>query len=187
MPRADAQRNYQRLLAAARQAFVEHGVTASLDDIARSAGVGSGTLYRHFPSRDRLILELMRESLEGLTRLAATLAAELPPGEALTAWLDAYATHAAGFRGLAATLVTTDLDADDPSMLACHDAQAAGRALVEAAAATGDVDPAVDPQDVLDLTAAVAWIMEQGPRGDDQRQRLLAVTRRGIRGAAAHS
>lgn len=180
MPRADARRNYERLLAAARRAFAEHGVTASLDQIARAAGVGPGTLYRHFPSRDRLILELMRESLEGLTGLAATLAGERPPAEALATWLDAYSAHAAAFRGLAATLVTTDLDPDDPSMVACHDAQAAGRGLVAAAAASGDVDPAVDPQDVLDLAAAVAWIIEQGPRGDDQRRRLLSVTVRGI-------
>ena len=105
----------------------------------------------------------MRESLDGLTRLAPALAAEHPPADALTRWLDAYSAHAPGFRGLAATLVTTDLDPDDPSMLACHDAQAAGRALVSAAIATGDVDPATDAQDVLDLAVAVAWIIEQGP------------------------
>jgi AcrR family transcriptional regulator len=180
MPRADARRNYEALLVAARRAFAEHGVTASLDQIARTAGVGPGTLYRHFPSRDRLVLELIRESLEGLTALAPTLAAASSPADALAAWLDAYAAHAARFRGLAATLVTTDLDPDDPSLVACHDAQAAGRALVEAAVDSGDVDPATDPQDVLDLAAAVAWIIEQGPRGDDQRQRLLAVTVRGI-------
>jgi AcrR family transcriptional regulator len=178
--RADARRNRELLLEAARETFAAEGVEASLDRVARRAGVGSGTLYRHFPTRDSLVLALMREGLEDLCRLGPELAAAHPPGVALDRWLAAYAAHGAGFRGLAATLVTTDLADDDPSVIDCHRAHAAGQALVEAAVAAGAVRPDVDPQDVLDLAAATAWIEEQGPRGEDHRDRLLAVILAGI-------
>jgi AcrR family transcriptional regulator len=180
VPRADAQRNRERLLDAAQQAFADVGVTAALDDIARAAGVGAGTLYRHFPTRDRLVLALMRTSLDELTARAGTLAAERQPAEALAAWLDGYAAHAARFRGLAATLASTGLDPDDPSAVACVEAHAAGRALVTAAQASGDVSPAVDPQDVLDMALAVAWVLREAPRGEDQRRRLLGVVLAGV-------
>lgn len=178
--RADARRNRELVLEAARATFAEEGVEASLDRIARRAGVGSGTLYRHFPTRDALVLALMREGLEELARLGPELAATHPPVAALELWLAAYAAHGAGFRGLAATLVTTDLAADDPSVIDCHRAHAAGQALVEAAVEAGGVTPDVDPQDVLDLAAATAWIEEQGARGPDHRDRLLRVVLAGI-------
>lgn len=170
--RADAERNNRRIREAARAAFARDGVGASLDDIAAAAGVGSGTLYRHFPTRDHLILALMRDGLDELVALAGSLAAERDPAAALVAWLRAYAAHAATFRGLAATLVALP-DHDHPSVVACEAAHDAGRGLVDAAVAAGALPPPRDPQDVLDLAAATAWIVEQGPRGGDQVDRLL--------------
>ena len=88
--RADAARNRQLLLDAARDAFDRHGVTASLDDIARAAGVGPGTLYRHFPTRDQLVLAVIDEGLTDIHRLGTALLDEDDPMGALRRWLDAY-------------------------------------------------------------------------------------------------
>jgi len=176
--RADAARNNQRIREAAREAFAVHGVTASLDDIAAAAGVGTGTLYRHFPTRDALILALMHDGLEGLLALADELA-DRDPAEAVVEWLRAYAAHAATFRGLAATLVALP-DSDHPSVVACDAVHEAGRRLIVAAAAAGALPEPRDPQDLLDLTAATAWIVEQGPRGEDQVDRLLDQVLHGL-------
>src|SRR6202165_1638144 len=85
--RADAARNRQLLLVAARDAFDRHGVTASLDDIARAAGVGPGTLYRHFPTRDQLVLAVIDEGLTDIHRLGTALLDEDDPMGALPRWL----------------------------------------------------------------------------------------------------
>src|SRR5213083_2740800 len=102
--RADARRNYERLLAAARAAFAEHGVDASLDDIARSAGVGPGTLYRHFPTRQALLERVLQEA-QGVLVAAAEADADLAdPHAALVSWLRRLADHSMSFRGLAEAL-----------------------------------------------------------------------------------
>src|SRR6184192_3929854 len=82
--RADARRNYERLVAAAADAFAAHGTEASLEDIARRAGVGIGTLYRHFPTREALLEALLRSRFEEMQRRAAELSASAAPGEALS-------------------------------------------------------------------------------------------------------
>src|SRR5881227_1228774 len=99
--RADARRNYERLLAAARAAFAEHGVDASLDDIARSAGVGPGTLYRHFPTRHALLEAVLGDAQATLLAEAEKLATEPDPDAALLTWMRGLATHSRTFRGLA--------------------------------------------------------------------------------------
>ncbi|WP_321922554.1 TetR/AcrR family transcriptional regulator [Burkholderia sp. BCC1998] len=86
-PRADGERNRKRLLEVARVAFAEHGLSASLEDIARTAGVGIGTLYRHFPSRQVLVDEIYREQGERLTAAAAELSRSHTPVDALREWL----------------------------------------------------------------------------------------------------
>jgi AcrR family transcriptional regulator len=104
--RADAARNRQLLLDAARHAFDRHGVSASLDDIARAAGVGPGTLYRHFPTRDQLVLAVIDEGLTDIHRLGSALLDEDDPMGALRRWLDAYVEQAGMFDGLARTLAS---------------------------------------------------------------------------------
>src|ERR1700704_1520680 len=86
-PRADAERNRDRVLEVAKEAFTRSGADASLDDIAKQAGVGAGTLYRHFPSREALIEAVYRSEVEKLAAAARTLAETMPPIEALRAWM----------------------------------------------------------------------------------------------------
>ncbi len=97
-PRADAQRNRERILEVARLAFTRHGAEATLDDIARQAGIGSGTLYRHFPTRDALIEAVYRSEVGKLTAAGQRLAATMPPLEALRAWMLLLIDHVADKR-----------------------------------------------------------------------------------------
>ena len=93
--RADAQQNRERILEAGRLAFTLHGAEATLDDIARQAGVGSGTLYRHFPTRDALIEAVYRSEVEKLTEAGGHFAATMPPLEALRSWMLLFIDHVA--------------------------------------------------------------------------------------------
>src|SRR5580658_7018575 len=86
-PRADAQRNRERILEVAKEVFTHDGAAASLDDIARQTGIGPGTLYRHFPTRDALIEAVYRSEVEKLAAAEQHFAATLPPLEALRAWM----------------------------------------------------------------------------------------------------
>lgn len=94
-PRADAQRNRERILEVAKPAFARHGADASLDEIARQAAVGPGTLYRHFPNRDALIEAVYRTEVEKLTAAGQRFAATMPPLEALRAWMLLFIDHVA--------------------------------------------------------------------------------------------
>ena len=117
--RADARRNVERLLEAARVAIARDGPDASLDDIARDAGVGSGTLYRHFPTRVALLEAVYREEVARLCAEGDRLAeSEVEPGEALSAWLRAYVSFGAMKRGLMGPL-TTALGQDSGLFLSC--------------------------------------------------------------------
>jgi AcrR family transcriptional regulator len=103
--RADARRNYERLITTARIAFMENGTGASLDDIAKRAGVGSGTLYRHFPTRDALLHAVLRERIDGLLAHADELLAEPDPDAALGLWLRTYLSGAATPRGTSTVII----------------------------------------------------------------------------------
>ena len=92
-PRADAQRNRERILEVAKEVFTRDGAAASLDDIARQAGVGPGTLYRHFPTRDALIEAVYRSEVEKLAAAEQRFAATMPPLEALRAWMLLFIDH----------------------------------------------------------------------------------------------
>ena len=94
-PRADAQRNRDRILEVARSAFTQHGAEATLDEIARQAGIGSGTLYRHFATRDALIEAVYRSEVEKLTAAGQRLAVTMPPLDALRAWMLLLIDHVA--------------------------------------------------------------------------------------------
>lgn len=97
-PRADAQRNRERILEVARHAFTQHGADATLDDIARQANIGPGTLYRHFPTRDALIEAVYRSEVEKLTAAGGRFTAIKPPVEALRAWMLLFIDHVADKR-----------------------------------------------------------------------------------------
>jgi AcrR family transcriptional regulator len=179
--RADARRNRARLLAIAHEAFVERGVGASMDDIARRAGVGPGTLYRHFPTRDDLILVLVAGDLERLAKLADDLA-ELGDDDSVHQWLAALIAHDVTYRGLAETVVAA---IGQPTLLgaACARLHESGAKLVATAQAAGTIRADLDVNDPIDLAASVAWITE---RDTDSRRRtsLLRIVMDGIRTAS---
>lgn len=177
--RADARRNYERLLTEARQAFIVHGTEAPLEDIARHAGVGIGTLYRHFPNRYALMDAVFEEETAVLvTRAAGMLDAESPI-DALREWLAAYAVHSSHYRGLAVAL----MEADEGRMPACKGAAiAAADQLLVRAQQAGQARDDVAIADVLRLTSAIVVAAERNPA--DHRgtfQRLMALAMDGVR------
>ncbi|SHN13125.1 TetR/AcrR family transcriptional regulator [Streptomyces yunnanensis] len=179
--RADARRNYDRLVATARVAFQEQGADASLDDIAKRAGVGSGTLYRHFPHRDALLAAVIGDSIDALHARSRELLATDDPAAALEAWMRATITHAGTYRGLAATLMSSMYDEGSPLHSSCKRAHAAGAELLKRAQESDRVRPEVDAADLFRLITAVAWAAEQSPESEDTAERLLPLVFDGLR------
>jgi AcrR family transcriptional regulator len=176
--RADARRNYERLLAAAREAFGERGTEASLDDIAKRAGVGPGTLYRHFPTREALLAAAYRSDVEARTARAEELAETLPVEEALVSWLRVQVQEIKGKRGLGSA-VKTMLGGDSETLAFCRELMHAGvRRLLEPAQEAGIIRSDVGPADVLRLVHGVAVAAESAP---DQADKLLFIVLDGLR------
>jgi AcrR family transcriptional regulator len=175
--RADAKRNREQLLAAARAAFTENGAEASLEDIARRAGVGVGTLYRHFPTRQALLESVYVEEVEALCRSAEDFAAE-PPWDALVHWFNRFVDYVATKHALVDEMLAT-VSRDAPVFRTCHDAIfTAGEPLLERAKQAGAVRPDVQFVDVIRLVSGVTMIKNASP--DDVR-RILAVALDGLR------
>jgi AcrR family transcriptional regulator len=177
--RADAQRNRAELLDIARQVIAEQGVDASLRDIARRAGVGIGTLYRHFPTREALLAEIIGGGVARMTARAAELAASEPPGEALTTWLTEVARRIGPYKGLPGSMLGAAIDADSELRATCEGMMDAGRDLLTSAQAVGAVRPDVSWEDVFTAVAAISGTaMQSGP---DAAARILAVYLDGLR------
>lgn len=180
--RADARRNQERLLAAARAAFSTRGTDASLEDIARRAGVGIGTLYRRFPTREALIEAVVHDDQRRLCDLGRRLLDADAPLDALAEWLAALVAHAAAFRGLAASLSSGRCDGSSALGTSCREVQATGAALVARAQRAGLIRADARADDVLDLAVAVAWVSGQsGAAEDDRAARLLDFALHGLR------
>ncbi|WP_405505184.1 TetR/AcrR family transcriptional regulator [Streptomyces purpurascens] len=180
--RADARRNYERLLKAAGEAFAAHGESASLDDIAKRAGVGSGTLYRHFPTRHALLEAVYLDRIEAIAARADELAAELAPGEALVEWLYELGAGLIAVRGLKALLGPAVTDTGSPVGAACGDSVkgAAGR-LVRAAREAGALRGDVEPVDILRLVHGVAAAAELADAECGYVRRYLMLLVEGLR------
>lgn len=179
--RADARRNRARLLDAATTEFAESGTAASLEDVARRAGLGIGTLYRHFPTRDDLIEAVIHDGVDDLVAAADTLLAdEEDPLVALRTWLKGVVAHAASYRGLATSMAAA-ASGEGRLTDACHRQEGAATALVERARGVGALRPDVRVDEVLDLVSAVAWVAEQGRPHDHGR--LLDLVLDGMRPA----
>jgi AcrR family transcriptional regulator len=175
--RADARRNYDRLVAAATAAFAEHGMDAPLDDIARRAGVGAGTLYRHFANREALMEAVYGAQVEGVCARAADLAATEPPDQALTLWLRDLVAHISAKRGLAAAIMAGGGDTS-PAFAACKTAlRSAAADLLERAQQAGAVRADLNIEDLLRLMHGVAVSSEYAPDGPD---RLIALIVEGL-------
>lgn len=176
--RVDARRNYERLITAAREAFTEHGAEAHLDDIARRANVGPGTLYRHFPSREALLVAVYRGDVEALAEHAKELADQLPPGEALDTWLRLQLDYLKVKRGLGAA-VKAMLAADSETLAYCKDTmRGALRELLGRAQEAGVIRSDVDAPTVLRLVHGVGLASESAPEDAD---RLLSIVLDGLR------
>ena len=176
--RADALRNYEKLVAAGREAFKEADRSASLEDIARRAGVGIGTLYRHFPTRTDLVQAIYVDEVEALSRSAEELA-ELEPWEALTSWLGRFVGYVATKQALADELFAV-ADPERQTVFAGCRAMlyAAGEPLLRRAQEAGIVRPDVTIEEVGRMVAGIAKIPADDPA---DIQRVLAVALDGLR------
>ncbi|HEY6629834.1 MAG TPA: helix-turn-helix domain-containing protein [Rhizobiaceae bacterium] len=178
--RADARRNLHALLNAAMQVFATSGVDAPVRDIAERAGVGVGTLYRHFPQRSDLIVAVFRKEVDACAAAAATLADQYEPGEALERWLDRFIEFVAAKRGLSAALHSGDPAYEHlPQYLMEHLAPAAA-GLLQAAAAAGKVRPDVQP---VDLLMGIAHLSSPDGKGSitGESRRMVSLLIDGLR------
>ena len=178
--RVDAERNRQRLLEAAKAVFAEKAAGASLEEIARAANVGIGTLYRHFPTRDALIEAVYLFEVEQLALAAARLSAKHPPIAALREWLLVFVDYLDAKYGMAAVLNllvggTSALYAESGAQMK----RAIGK-LTDAAVASDDIRMDMEP---LDLLRALAGVMNREPGPDSKRaaRRLVEILIAGIR------
>ncbi|MFC7891687.1 TetR/AcrR family transcriptional regulator [Streptomyces sp. NPDC057381] len=184
--RADARRNYERIVAAAEEIFTAHGADASLEEIARRAGVGSATLHRHFPSRRSLLEVVFRDRAEALCARAREHASHGEPGTALFAWLRDFTTYAAASRGLVGSLLRDGRDADllDESDGCAAMITAAAGELLGRARRAGAVRDGVRAEDLLALVSAISLTSHEGAgEGDDGTRagRLLDLVIEGVR------
>ncbi|WP_083909555.1 TetR/AcrR family transcriptional regulator [Rhodopseudomonas sp. B29] len=170
--RADAQRNVARLLEVALEVFTTSGVDAPVREIADKAGVGVGTLYRHFPQRSDLIVAVYRHEVDGCAETAKTLAAKYKPFDALVRWMQRYVELVVAKRGLGAALYS-----GDPAYQALpgyfeQRLVPALRSLLDAATASGDVRARVDPFDLLKGVA----LLSNSAYGEDPAHTRRMVT-----------
>lgn len=179
-PRADSLRNRDLLLSAAKTAFTEAGAEAPLEDIARRAGVGIGTLYRHFPTREALVAAVYARELEQLDAAADSLLAQRPAGEALEAWLDLLIDYMATKRVVAAALQADPGEGSRVYASASATILPALQRLTEAASATGDIRSDIGFEDILRMMSGLSVGYDK-PGWDAGARRLLSVMMAGLR------
>ena len=178
--RVDAQRNRDRILEVAKEAFTRSGAEASLDDIAKEAGVGPGTLYRHFPTREELLVAVYRTEMEKLAAAEPKFAAAMPPIEALRAWLLLFVDSVATKQLIAPAL--NALVGDPKKIFESSYAQTweAIRALVKRAIKSGDIRKDLDPVDLLRALVGVAHVASS-PDWQQSARRLVDILITGSR------
>ena len=175
--RADALRNYEKVLAAAREAFAEGGESTSLEEIARRAGVGIGTLYRNFPNRQALLEALYLEEVDGVSRSATELEGA-EPWEALSTWFERFITYLGTKRALAAELtnyLSPDADLFQVCRASLYDA---GGPLLQRAQDAGVVRKDVDISQVIQMAVGISKISAPDP---SQTAHLLRILLDGLR------
>lgn len=172
--RADARRNFDALLMAAREAFATDGTSASLEDIARRAGVGIGTLYRNFPTRDALVEAVYVDEVEAVVH-AAEDAADLPdPWVGVEAWLRRFVTYIGTKKAL-----LEGLNKDSPVLLSCRTSlYDAGEPLLERAQEAGELREDATIGDVIRMVSGIAGVAFDD---DEQRDRVIAMAIDGLR------
>ncbi len=180
--RADAQRSLDALLLAAKAVFATAGVDAPVRQIADEAGVGLGTLYRHFPQRSDLIAAVFRREIDACAEAATVLAAERAPFDGLAAWMQRYAAFIAAKRGLAKALHSGDPAFDSLPAYFDQRLRPVLRRLLEAARAAGEVRADVDADELL--SAAGALCMSDHNAGAGRAERMVALLVDGLRHGA---
>jgi AcrR family transcriptional regulator len=178
--RADARRNYDRLLEVAVQAFATDGADVTLEGIAKTAGVGIGTLYRHFPTREALVEAAYRQELAWLCGAVPGLLRSLPPAQAMRAWMDLFIDYLTTKRYLAEALRAVIASGGNPFAESRTRLVAAIAALLDAGAATGNLRSDLDPNDVLVAINGVSLAAGQ-PNQREQAGRLLDLLVEGMR------
>jgi AcrR family transcriptional regulator len=179
-PRADGERNRAHVLATARTVFTEKGSGASLEEIARAAGVGIGTLYRHFPTRDALVEAVYRNEIERLAEAAARFAETHSPVEALRAWMRLFIDHMATKQVMAEALNSIMGGTSALYATSGDQVKAALSRLIDSAVAAGDIRLDLDP---LDLLRAIAGVASASPNPDweEGAKRLVDILIAGVR------
>ena len=173
-PRTDAQRNRERILEVAKQAFTRSGANTSLDDIAREAGVGAGTLYRHFPTREALLEAVYKTEVEKLAAAEQEFSESMPPVEALRAWMLLFVDYIAAKHIIAPALNTivgcpSKLYEDSRSQI-----QGAINSLVKRAIQSGDIRKDLDPFDLLRALVGVSNVATS-PDWQQSARRLVDI------------
>jgi AcrR family transcriptional regulator len=179
-PRTDAQRNRERILEVAKEAFTRSGANTSLDDIAKEAGVGAGTLYRHFPTRDALIEAVYRTEVEKLAAAERKFSDAMPPVEALRAWMLLFIDYIATKQIIAPALNTL---VGGPSKLyegSRSQIQGAIDSLVKRAIKSGDIRRDLEPFDLLRALIGVSHVAS-GPDWQQSARRLVDILITGSR------
>ncbi len=167
--RADARKNYDHLLAVAREVVAEHGADASMRDIARRADVGLATLLRHFPTREALFEALLRTNLDALTQKAGEFEASNPPDEALVSWLREGVAFVQSYSGVVALMASAHADPDSALYATCAAMHSAGARLLLRAQAEGTARADMDADDLFGLMSALGWLAGQpsfAPKAD---------------------
>lgn len=179
--RADAKRNYDQLIAAADAEFTERGATASLEEIAKRAGVGIGTLYRHFPTRDDLIARVLQESTQALVARGRALLDKAAPADQLQHWIADLVAYVTTYRDLTAALANSYVAKNDTELCqGCEAITATGAALLSRAQDAHAIRGDADIKEIILSAHAAAWIAEQtkDPAAVD---RLLGILFDGLR------
>ncbi|MBF8192068.1 TetR/AcrR family transcriptional regulator [Nonomuraea sp. K274] len=180
--RADAQRNRDKILAAAVRVFTEEGLDAHFERIAKEAGVGTGTLYRNFPTREVLIEAAYRNEVARLCDAVPALLATLPPDEALRAWTRRFIDYASAKLGMADALRALVASGTNPHAESHEMIQAALSSLMEAGTAAGTIRSDIRPADMFAALAGIA-LTSAKPEQREQAERLLDLTLDGLRAA----
>ena len=177
--RADAQRNIDTLLQTAMAVFATSGVDAPVREIAEQAGVGVGTIYRHFPQRSDLIAAVFRREIDACADAAPVLAAEHEPGEALARWIQRYVDFIAAKRGLAKALHSGDPAFDALPVYFKQRLEPALRTLLKSAASAGQLRPDITAEELLGAVASLCMhAFAQGPK---QARRMVSLLVDGLR------
>lgn len=179
--RADARRNRDLLIAAAREVFAERGSEGSLDEIAKRAGVGPGTLYRHFPTRDDLIDALMRDWADQVDADSdAVVASDLDARAALTAWFDHFFRSIGIYQGAAAKLVSAMDDESSPIYRKCQVLVGANEKVLAHIAELGALREGVDARQVMRLVSGAASVTDEAGMDTAQARPMLDIIVQGI-------